>query len=1202
MTKTLTTLLTLFLTLSLHAQTAFQFADLQVSPEAQQTKALLVDADLLRKQLAKAPAEFSQKTSRTTVELPLPDGSLLSYRVWDADLLPNRPELGSYRVVNDFGTGRIAVGPSGISAVVQGPEGFFIIDAVDAAAGLYQVAPYREFMNAEQDEHGVPHCGFEDAAGQPDFTDIVIDPNMGEAAGAKLGGEKAGNEPRELRVYDLIMTNTGEFATRVGGSASDVQEAFNTAVSTVNAIFEPQVGVRMNLLDRPQVIFTDAATDPFSNAADGRGLLPQVGNAFAISMIPTASFDLGHIFTGGCSNGLGGVVSGAACTDGKTRGVTCVRGSIVGIAMRIMAHEIAHQFTVSHSWNNCPPSQEQRASRTAFEPGSGTTIMSYAGTCGNQNIGNEDPYYHVGSLEQFLDYTRRGGASTCATQIQTNNISPDVSLDYEDGFTIPRSTPFRLEGTATDANNDDLLYNWEQYDLGPAVAISNPSGSAPLFRSVPPTESGFVRYFPALNSVVEGINSNSEVLPDYGREMTFRLTAHDYNSEAGGVDWEELRFNVAENAGPFVVNAPEQLIWPVGSVQDITWDVAGTNEAPVNCRSVNVLLSTNDGRSFDQVLAANVPNNGRVSITVPASAITSTARIMIEAADNIFFNVGEEVFSVRAANEPGYTLATSVRYQAVCLPEVLDIAVRSSSILGFSEVINLEVDRGNLPDDVDLRLSEASVIPGETARLMVDLGGINFNGELTFAVLGITDQDTARRSITLDVTDTDYGDLETLTPEEGSEGIILSTTFDWTDAANAEDYQIQIATSADFNEASIFAELGGLEESEYTPVDFFETSTLYFWRVRPRNSCGFGDWERTQSFYTVTADCSTNEPSDMPMGLSGRGGSYTRESSVFVDAQGVISDLNIPMVDVRYNFISEMRLRLRSPAGTEVLLYDRRCRLSRNRLTVGFDDDAPTPVDCRDPSDGRVATPQESLSAFVGENTFGEWTMILEITETGGTAGSWESWNIEFCAAVNPERPTALNNSDSQVDEFTSVVISRSNLEVTSDDFAANNILYTLTEAPASGRLEVNGTTVTVGRTFTQADINDGNLVYFEESGASSVDDFGFVVTTPGGGYLPIMYHTVLIDNTVNTDDPLAQQLDASLRVFPNPTVGTVNLRWQVPGNQQLNVELFSLAGQRLRTSTVAVSARGLDMDISELPAGIYLVRVNGAVRRIVKR
>ena len=136
-----------------------------------------------------------------------------------------------------------------------------------------------------------------------------------------------------------------------------------------------------------------------------------------------------------------------------------------------MAHEIAHQFTVSHSWNNCPSNQGQRAGNTAFEPGSGTTIMSYAGACGDQNIGPEEAYYHTGSLEQFLFFTREGGAQECATVIETANVTPDVTLPYEDGFFIPKSTPFRLTGSATDANDpaDQLTYTWEQYDLGQAV-------------------------------------------------------------------------------------------------------------------------------------------------------------------------------------------------------------------------------------------------------------------------------------------------------------------------------------------------------------------------------------------------------------------------------------------------------------------------------------------------------------------------------------------------------------------------------------------------------------------------------------------------------------------------------------------------------------------------------------------------------------
>jgi len=866
--------------LGLTAQTSpFQFnGSVAVTADIQDVKTVTVDLSSLRYELKQAPLEFQGVKSNTTVSLPLPGGSFADFTVYNSPMVDDA-DLGGYRVAGPWGGGRMATSPKGMSAVLRGPDGYFVIEPMEDNESVYRVSNYSDFIAMVAEADGEMSCGYEET-NMPDYADLILSEEMlerGAAAGA-MNSLKAGNEARELRVYDLIITNTGEFAQRVGGTNAAVRAAYNTVANTINAIFENEIGIRMQLNIVDTLIFLDPAVDPFVNSSMGSALLGQVLPAFTGAGVAVSTYDLGHILTGGCSD-VGGVVSGRACNDnGKTRGVTCVAGSVVGAALRIMAHEVAHQFAVSHSWNNCPGSEGQRASETAFEPGAGNTIMSYALTCGSQNIGGEQAYYHVGSLEQFLTFTRETGAADCATIVETDNFTPEVSFDYVDGFTIPISTPFRLKGEATDVNGDALTYNWEQFDLGPASDIRDPEGNAPLFQSLFPQADGNVRYFPNLNRIVNDIQSLSEVLPAYTRDMTFRLTARDNNPMAGGVDWKQLAFKTSADAGPFLVNNPEGDNLRGGEYREITWDVANTDQAPVNCKRVNILMSTDGGDSFDVVLAENAPNTGSAFVTVPQGVLTTEGRIMVEAADNIFLNVNSTNFSVLVPEVPSFTLEPSIRFDEVCLPDVLSIGLNTGSVLDFAAPISLSVDAENLPDGAVVSFSDETLMPGNNGMLMVDLGDVRYSGPLELTIVAVAEgQDTARRVVLLDVTDNDYSDLAS---------------------------------------------------------EFFESNTLYFWRVRPTNSCGAGEWTDPNSFRTINSACAPYMTQDA-VALPGSGPSYTRSSALFIEESGSISDVNLPNVNVRFNFVSELTLALVSPAGTRVVLYEEKC-FSTNRLALVF--------------------------------------------------------------------------------------------------------------------------------------------------------------------------------------------------------------------------------------------------------------------------
>lgn len=291
--------------------------------------------------------------------------------------------------------------------------------------------------------------------------------------------------------------------------------------------------------------------------------------------------------------------------------------------------------------------------------------MAYPGICGNDNLQNSsDPFFHSISFDEIIDYVDNdipavGTRTVTGNQVPTADAGPD--------FTIPARTPFALTGTAGDADADDVLvYSWEQRDAGPRQDIgAGDTGNNPLFRVFPPTDDP-VRTFPKLESLLQNTTTIGETLPVRTRTMNFRFVVRDNRAGGGAVNTDDMVINVINTGTPFSVIGPDggESFAPV-SLQTVDWHVGGTNANGIDAANVNIRLSLDGGYTFPILLAKNVPNDGNHSVVMP-DVNTASARIKVEGAGNVFFDVSNADFTI--GTPPSLVCSVFEHFDSVVAP------------------------------------------------------------------------------------------------------------------------------------------------------------------------------------------------------------------------------------------------------------------------------------------------------------------------------------------------------------------------------------------------------------------------------------------------------------------------------------------------------------------------------------------------------
>ena len=952
-----------------------------------------LDVENLKQKLQNTPKRKGKSIKSTAIiSFPNAKGVLEKYEVFEASILEQSlqekyPNIKSYigkSIENSESIIRFSMSKIGLHAMImQSNEGAIFIDPFASNKESYIVFSKKDVSTTEPFECMVDEAG------------LAL-----KQAESSLSSKSTNANDGILRTFRLAVATTGEYSqfqlmyNGISVNATDAEKkevvlsAINATMTRVNAIFERDVSLTMELVaNNTTVIFLDPETDELTND-DGNELINQSQTVIDAN-IGFDNYDIGHTF----STGGGGLATlNSPCTSSKAKGVT---GSSFPIGdtydIDFVAHEMGHQFGASHTFNSekgsCAGNNINNA--TAVEPGSGSTIMSYAGLCAPENIQEQaDDYFHLVSIQEMWNNITNGN-STCAETTDTGNKAPVV--DVLSTYTLPISTPFVLNASATDVNSGDVLtYTWEQLDN--EIAIAPPVSTAtegPVFRSVSPNTSS-MRYLPNQATVISGQLFNTwEVLPSVARTMKFGVTVRDNNLIAAQTASKETVLSFDEGSGPFkVMSQAEPVSWDSEETKTVTWDIANTNNAPVNCANVNILLSTDGGYTFPITLMSNTLNNGTANIVVP-NITTSQARIKVESVGNIFYAINGANISIQAKE---FTIDFMNDNTKVCKPTSAVYNFTYNTFLDFDEEVIFSAS-GN-PSGTTVSFSPESATNNNTDE-EVTVSGINniASGNYNMNVVGISGTTSLEKTkaVTLDVFESTLTTPVLTTPVNNTLVFVKPYSLGWETDVNAESYDIQIASDLDFT---------SIIESETVITNSFEpqlldVNTKYYWRVVSKNTCGgVSSFSSVFNFTTANEICDVYVSTDTPKTIP----DFSPEgvSSIINIADNKLITIVKVTVTITHTYDADLSLELTSPKGIIILLSADNGGNGNNYTNTIFADSANTSiVDGSAPFTGTFS-PQVPLSYLNNTTSQGNWT--LKVVDSGeADTGTIDNWSLEIC-------------------------------------------------------------------------------------------------------------------------------------------------------------------------------------------------------------
>jgi len=947
-------------------------------------KVYQLDLQTLKSTLVNAPKQgtfFGQ--SNLVVLFPVADGSFQRFAVFewsimDPALEAKYPIIKSYAaqgIDDPTATMRFSVTQFGLHAMtLSGNTSTCYIDPFSKQGNYYMVYSKAELGSDSRSFE----CSMDDHVKLPSLENEKAGPN-----------QLLNTNDQKLRTYRLAQSCNAEygniFATNPGTEKADIQAQMTITMTRVNGVYERDLAVHMNFIANNDtlIFFGSTTADPWSNEYNTK--TAQTIDA----RVGVANYDIGHNFntSGGGNAGCIGCVclSTSQSSTHKGRGYTG-SSNPVGDPFDIdyVAHEMGHQFGGYHVMNTCSRSG---SGQTEVEPASGSSVMGYAGICSsNVQAHSHDDFNYVNVRD--ISANVKTGNSTCGQITNLTNQPPTASAGND--YIIPKSTAYVLEGTATDPDGlGTLTYSWCQNDPTQSPGNAAPLSTytvGPMYRALPPTTSSN-RYMPALVNVIAGnLTPTWEVTPSVGRIMNFSFLVRDNDAQGGQTASDLMKVTVDGNSGPFVITSQNTATsWNAGTVQTITWNVANTTNAPVNCQNVDVFLSTDGGYTYPVTIATGLPNSGTASINVP-QVTTTNGRIMVRGAGNIFFDINGGTISIQSAE---FTMTPASVTQQVCPPNDHTFTFTYNTFLNFNETTTFSATGNPAGSTVSFNPTNAT---SDNTLVTVTISGLteSMAGSYNLLITGTSASTTKNSSLNFNVLNTALAQPLLAVPANNATGVNSSSTLSWNVLSGSGiTYSVDVASDSLFN--NIVSSATSLTSNSYN-VSGLTSSTSYFWRVKAENVCTTSVFSDVYKF--TTSNCSSTLAANVPVTISA-GAPSTVTSTLTITATGTITDINVVNVYGTHSYINDLTLSLKSPANTSINLIDQICS-GENDFAFGFDDaSALTTFPCP-PIDSLIYKPTGLLSLFNGQSPTGTWTFSVK-DNANLDGGSLNKWGLELC-------------------------------------------------------------------------------------------------------------------------------------------------------------------------------------------------------------
>ena len=1135
----------------------------------------------------------------TTIMLPTASGTFIQLQLIEnqtmADGLKEKfPGIRTFDAIPlDYGNtwGKVEISMNGLRAMIFSPgKSTLYIDP------LFYPAP-ETYIVYQQDKF---------------LTDKTFHCHVGsEELNTRYDEAKAGDPYNQclLKTFRIAIAATGEYTSYHGG-VDGALAGMATSMNRINGLYGRDFSVNFTIIeDNDDIIFTNQSTDPYNgNLADDIDTNQEVIN----NIIGLENYDIGHLVDGTNNGGLAQL--NTVCVSTAARAATSSDPPLGDpFDIRVLAHEMGHQFSATHTQNNnC-----NRSDPTAVEPGSGSTPMSYAAICAPNVQFFTDDYFHGRSMEQIGPNADLTG---CPVYTEIANTEPTLDELPDEPIFIPISTPFSLAANATDIDGDTLTYCWEQIDneVSPQPPLAT-SVQGPSFRSFQPTEDS-VRYFPSLASLVSNGPFTWEVLPSVERQMNFRVTVRDNAPLAGCTQYADVTVQTVSTAGPFEVIYPSStgIVWQPFTEETILWDVANTDASPINAETVNIYLSTNNGFDFPILLAEDVPNTGAYTLEVP-NIPTTIAKIMVQNSDGTFFDVSNSNFDI-IGFENGFYFSTDFQGADICPDESFSFDLELIEVGEYSELVDISIS--SQPENSDISLSVAQASVGESLTVTASDFSETAPGIYTLTINGVGGDFDNEISFPINVLNDSPQPPSLQFPQDESTAVSTSITLAWEESTDpGTSYAVDIATDEGFT--NVISGASNLEDNNFTTAGL-EPETEYFWRVSTQNLCGESEFSEVYSFTTFT--CLTNNADDLPIELDdGSPDIYT--SGLFIGQAGLISDIDVIDLEGTHERVSELIFRLQSPDGTTATLASNLCGLNLTLQTNG---------DLTVNSPGSIAGIFESSGAV-------DWGAVIPgigITAQGvqpEDAGADGDIHDLCQFALNPEQlegNIALVNRSPEEGECDFDV------QVSNAQDAGAVAVVMINNIPGEGFFDMPGDPSGIDIPAVMISYEDGQVLL--SAIAEEVQDFSLAFDddaelsdvqcppTDGGSYKPFdelsVFHntnaeglwTLEVEDTQDemggellnwrlricyADDITAtsEEVISQVVLFPNPTNGSLFV--DLGEFEAERALVMDLSGRVLENR--AVQSQRLEFNLSRYANGLYFVRLEGnganAVYKVVK-